>query len=85
MTTAEIGNRILTSLEELVGRLMDALRWEKPPAQASNLTRCIHDARRLRKQGDLDGVLTVLASADTSEATEVEARWLQSEWLRGCY
>ena len=81
MTTAAVLNSGVTSLEELVGRLMDALRWETAPAKGSGLARGIHEARRLRKQDHLDGALAILASTDTSESTEAETRWAHSEWL----
>ena len=80
-TAATIGNRSLTRLEELVGRLMDALRWEKVPAQVSGVARTVHEARRLRKAGDLDGALAVLAGLDSATGTPGEARWAYSEWL----
>ena len=81
MTTEAIGNRSLTSLEELVGRLMDALRWKKVPAQVSSLVRTVHEARRLLKAGDLDGALAALANADMTNGVETESHWLHSEWL----
>ena len=81
MTTTVIGSGGVTGLEELVGRLVDALCWERVPAQVSSVARTVHGARRLRQAGDLDGALAVFASADTSEATEDEARWAHSEWM----
>ena len=82
MTTAAVtGSKGLSSLEELVGRLMDALRWEKTPAQEAGLVRTVHEARRMRQAGDLDGALAVLAGLDAATATPGEARWAYSEWL----
>ena len=82
MTTAAVtGSKGLSSLEELMGRLMDALRWESAPTRVSNFARRIHDARRKRKAGDLDGALALLTSPDTSEPWEAEAHWAYSEWL----
>ena len=81
MTTAAILNSGVTSLEELVGRLIDALRWETASTKGSGLVRGIHEARRLRKQDGLDGALAVLAGVDTATATPGEARWAYSEWL----
>ena len=82
MTTAAVtGTKRLSSLEELVGRLMDALRWEKPPAPEPGLARAVHEARRMRQAGDLDGALAVLAGVDTATGTPGEARWVYSEWL----
>ena len=81
MTTALVGNGIPLSLEELVGRLMDALRWERAPSQASGIPGRIHEARRCRQASDLDGALEALASADMPRATAPEGRWAYSEWL----
>ena len=49
MTTGAVNKRKPTSLEELVGRLMDALRWETAPAKEAVLVRGIHEARRTRR------------------------------------
>ena len=81
MTTQAIGNGNLTSLEELVGRLIDALRWEKPPAQEPGLVRGIHEARRLRRAGDIEGALGLLGGAETAGAAPAEVRWAYTEWL----
>ena len=70
------------SLEELVDNLIDALftanteaeRTEQAPA------RSIHEARRLRQAGDVDGALALLAGVDAATATQSEARWVFSEW-----
>ena len=71
------------SLEELVDQLMAAM-FKEEPQQASeaepSAVRSIHEARRLRQAGDVDGALAVLAGVDTSEATPREARWAFSEW-----
>ena len=42
--------------------------------------RSIHEARRLRQTGDVDGALAVLAGVDTGEATPRETRWVFAEW-----
>ena len=42
--------------------------------------RLIHEARRLRQAGDVDGALAVLAGVDTGEATPRETRWVFAEW-----
>ena len=90
MTTATLSNRTLAgprpSLEELVDRLMEALFREAPETAASTATpaqsmaRSVHDARRLRQAGDIDGALAVLGGADAAKATTREARWAFSEW-----
>ena len=41
----------------------------------------VHDARRLRQAGDLDGALALLAGVDVSTAEPHEARWAYNEWL----
>ena len=49
----------------------------EPPSVA----RSVHEARRLRQAGDLDGALAVFAGADTARAaTTKEARWAYAEW-----
>ena len=70
------------SLEELVDRVMDALfasNRETPPAQT--VARSVHDARRLRKAGDLDGALAVFASVEPDKTAPNEVRWAYAEWL----
>ena len=74
------GDRRGRTLEELVDRVFEALLGAAPePAQS--IARCVHEARRLRRQGELDSALAVLASADLTQATERETRWLYGEWL----
>ena len=68
-------------LEELVDRLLAALLREAPEQPVSPLTRTIHEARRLRQTGDPDGALAALADVDTTNATDVQLRWLYTEWL----
>ena len=68
------------SLEELVDRIFEALLGAAPETGQS-IARVVHEARRLRQQGDLDGALAVLAGADLTQATERETRWVYGEWL----
>ena len=92
MTTATLatGNRTMEtavrprrSLEELVDRLMAALfKEEEPEAAEPSATRSVHEARRLRQAGELDGALAVLAGVDAAKATPGEARWAFSEWTQ---
>ena len=94
MTTATLatGNRTMDtavvrprrSLEELVDRLMAALFRDEPETEtpAQSVVRNVHDARRMRQAGDLDGALAVLGGADTAKATTREARWAFSEWTQ---
>ena len=92
MTTATLSNRTLASegrtrpsLEELVDRLIAALFREQPetatPTATQSVARSVHEARRLRKAGDLDGALAVLGGVDTAESETKEARWAYAEWL----
>ena len=68
------------SLEELVDRIFEALLGATPePVQT--ISRSVHEARRLRQQGDLDGALAVLASADLAQASEQQTRWVYAEWF----
>ena len=91
MTTATLanGNRTMDtavvrprrSLEELVDQLIAAMFKEPEPETAKqSATRSIHEARRLRQSGDVDGALAVLGDVDTAEATPRETRWAFSEW-----
>ena len=95
MTTATLvaGNRTMDtvarprrSLEELVDRLFAAMGFGEETATAEtqpvqhSAARSIHEARRLRQAGDVDGALGVLASMDMSKADTREARWAFSEW-----
>lgn len=68
------------SLEELVDRLIDALFPEQTETAELGVTRSIHEARRRRQVGNIDGGLALLAGVDTAKATPHEARWAFSEW-----
>ena len=76
-----IAARPRPSLEELVDRVIAAL-FPEQETTAQSVARTIHEARRMRRVGDLDGALAVFAGADTSEAETKEARWAYSEWSR---
>ena len=84
MTTMAIGGRGAggpgRSLEMLVDRMMDALLGQNP-GTARSVARSVHDARRMRWAGDLDGALTVLGAVDTRGDREGDARWAHAEWL----
>ena len=45
-----------------------------------SLARSVHEARRLRQAGDIEGALAVLAGVDATKATTREARWARAEW-----
>ncbi len=68
------------SLEELVDRIFEALLGAAPESRQT-VAGDVHEARRLRRQGDLDGALAVLAGADLTQATEQERRWVYAEWI----
>ena len=90
MTTATLvaGNRTMETaagprrktLEELVDGLMDALFMEETETAEPTAARSIHEARRLRQAGDVDGALAVLAEVDTASAETNQARWAFAEW-----
>ncbi len=71
------------SLEELVDRLFEAMGFgaETQTGEAS-VTRSIHEARRLRQAGDVDGALAVLGNVNVARATPREVRWAFSEWTQ---
>ena len=70
-------------LEELVDRLLAALF--PPEAEtvqpAPSLVSTVHQARRLRQAGDLDGALAALADVAAAGASDEQLRWLYAEWL----
>ncbi len=95
MTTATLatGNRSMDtvdrprrSLEELVDQLMAAMGFkEQEPETASgteilSVAKSVHEARRLRQAGQVDGALAVLAGVDVSKAEADQVRWAFSEW-----
>ena len=76
----------LRRLEELVDRLLAALLGDGAAADADSapsagVVRTVHQARRLRQSGDLDGALEMLADIDPGQAGDLELRWLYAEWL----
>ena len=84
MTTITLESPSSTGrLEELVDRLLTALF--SPELETANsapsLSRGVHEARRLRQSGDLDGALALLADVDTTHAPESQLRWQYAEWL----
>ena len=91
MTTATLapGNRAMAEVrprrspEELVDRLMAALFKEEPEKAATetlSVAKSVHEARRLRQAGDVDGALAALAGMDTTKAEPHQARWAYAEW-----
>ncbi len=79
-TTAAAGR---PTLEELVDRLLAALLGNDALADtaAVSLARTVHEARRLRQSGDLDGALAAFHGMDTVDAADSQLRWLYAEWL----
>ena len=83
METAVVRPR--RSLEELVDQLFAAMGFKEEPetaAPAQSVTRSVHEARRLRQAGDVDGALAVLAGVAAATAETKEARWAFSEWTQ---
>ena len=89
MTTATLaaGNRTMDtverpwrSLEELVDQLFAAMFPAKTETAEPSAMRTIHEARRLRQAGDIDGGLAILAGMDVAKATPREVRWAFSDW-----
>ena len=89
MTTATmVSNRTMetvvqprSSLEELVDQLMGALNFGNDDGTADrSAARTIHEARRLRQAGDVEGGLATLADIDMAKAETREARWAFTEW-----
>ena len=86
MTTITLDSPSTTGrLEELVDRLLTTLfspDSEQPePAPTPSLVKVVHEGRRLRQSGDLDGALAVFAEVDTANATDGQLQWLYAEWL----
>ena len=81
-----IGGQVIrsqTRLEELVDRVIDALfgvEEEEARVPAPTVVWSIHEARRMRRAGDLDGALAVMSKVDTPNAPVKEACWAYSEW-----
>ena len=88
MTTATVrlNNRMVTErperrLEELAGLVIDALLTGIGGKRERSLPQTVHDARRMRQAGDLDGALAAFADLDPADASEAEARWVYGEWV----
>ena len=79
--TMVVGERPRRSQEELVDRVMDALFASNHQQPQETVARRVHNARRLRKAGDLDGALVVFASVEPDTTAPNEVRWAYVEWL----
>ncbi len=81
-TATATSTRPSRTLEELVDRLIDAVFGPEPAVQPrTSPARTIHEARQLRRIGELDQALAVFAELDLSEATQGEVRWTYTEFL----
>ena len=81
MTTITLESPAATGrLEELVDRLLAAL-FPPQPEPAPSPVRTVHDARRLRQAGDLDGALSAFTRVGLATASDSELRRLYAEWL----
>ena len=79
-TVGTMGAARRPSLEELVDRLIAAM-FPLEEETTETVARGVHDARRLRQTGDLDGALAIFAGVNTGKATEQQSRWAHAEWL----
>ena len=79
-TVGTMGTARRPSLEELVDRLIAAM-FPQEEETTQTVARSVHDARRLRQTGDLDGALAVFAGVNTAKTETSEARWAHAEWL----
>ena len=68
------------SLEEMARNLVATLFGTAPDTWEISVERGIHDARRMRRRGDLDGALAVLEGLNVSDAEPGAARWAHAEW-----
>ena len=68
------------TLEAMVDRLINRI-FGAQEAPEQSLARSLHDARRLRQAGDLDGALALLAAVEMSTAEPDQVRWAYAEWL----
>ena len=82
MTATTTATTPRPTLEELVDRIIDAIFSDDTPTPPhTSPARGIHEARRLRRSGDLDAALAVFAGLDAEGATDGETRWAHAEFL----
>ena len=49
-------------------------------AETPSVARSVHEARRMRQAGDIEGALAVFGGVDMAKVTTREARWAYAEW-----
>ena len=84
--TATLHNRTGTkqpgrSLEELVDRVIDALLGSIAGKHEPRVAQSVHDARRQRQAGDLDGARASLERANITSASKNEAPRAYGKWV----
>lgn len=77
-TVTTIGAR--PGLETLVDRVIEALFGAGADEPAPSLAQSLGEARRLRRCGEPDAALAILAELDTATASSLEARRAHAEW-----
>ena len=77
-TMTTIGTR--PTLEALVDRVIEVLFGAGADEPAPSLAQNLGEARRLRRCGEPDAALALLAELDTAAATSQEARRAHAEW-----
>lgn len=77
-TATTIGTR--PGLETLVDRVIDSLFGAGADEPAPTPAQSLREARRLRRCGEPDAALALLAELDTAMATVQEARRAHAEW-----
>ncbi len=80
MTLETTAAAVRPTLDELVDRLLAAILGDTGRT-APRVAQAIHEARRLRQSGDLDGALAAFSGVKTADASDSELRWLYAEWL----
>ena len=85
----KVGGSPRLELEYLVERVLESLVIGETGVR--HVVQGVHEARRMRQAGDIDGALKALATLNTTRATRGELRWAYAEWLvmarrrfRGC-
>ena len=68
-------------MDRLLATLFSPDSEQPEPAPPPSLVKAVHESRRLRQSGDLDGALAAMAGVDDSNATDGQLRWLYAEWL----